>query len=137
MSGIAVITESCLDSNHQACVDVCPVHCIYQLDGSGHALVAANAGGSGIAHRHDADPAAADLFGAAILYVNPDECTGCGACVKPDVCPSGAIYFEDQLPDGRPGARYNARDRYQGHDHTYFSVLSHAIFADGFARGSR
>lgn len=137
MTGVAVITEACIDSNEQACVDVCPVHCIYQLDPAHDALFSEVVAGSAeIAHEHEADPEGAGLFGTAILYVNPDECTGCGACCQPNPCPSGAIYFEDELPDGQPGARYNERDRYKGHDHTYFAILSHAIFADGLSRGS-
>ncbi len=137
MSSVAVITEACLDSNEQACVDVCPVHCIYRLASVHGNLFSEVAAGSGeVAHRHQADPDAAGLFGSAILYVNADECTGCGACCHLDVCPSGAIYLEDRLPDGRPGARYNPRDRYKGHDHTYFAVLSRTIFADGASDGS-
>lgn len=32
MSGIAVITEACIDAKDRACVDVCSVQCIYELD---------------------------------------------------------------------------------------------------------
>jgi NAD-dependent dihydropyrimidine dehydrogenase PreA subunit len=35
--------------------------------------------------------------GARALYINPDECVDCGACEP--VCPGGAIYYEDDLPD--------------------------------------
>ena len=30
------------------------------------------------------------------LYINPDECIDCGACESE--CPTGAIYFENDLP---------------------------------------
>ena len=32
MPGIAVITEACIDVKDRACVDVCPVQCIYEFD---------------------------------------------------------------------------------------------------------
>jgi NAD-dependent dihydropyrimidine dehydrogenase PreA subunit len=35
--------------------------------------------------------------GARALYIQPDECINCGACVP--VCPEEAIYYEDDLPD--------------------------------------
>jgi ferredoxin len=31
-----------------------------------------------------------------MLYINPDECIDCGACVDP--CPVAAIYPEDEVP---------------------------------------
>jgi NAD-dependent dihydropyrimidine dehydrogenase PreA subunit len=35
--------------------------------------------------------------GARSLYIQPDECINCGACVP--VCPEEAIYYEDDLPE--------------------------------------
>ena len=34
MAGIAIITEACIDVKDRACVDVCPVQCIYEFDPS-------------------------------------------------------------------------------------------------------
>ncbi len=31
MAGLAIITEACIDVKDRACVDVCPVQCIYEL----------------------------------------------------------------------------------------------------------
>jgi ferredoxin len=63
--------------------------------------------------------------------VNLDECTSCTACYQPDVCPVGAIYSEEQLPDGSPqGPKYNSTDPNTGHDHTFFVNLSRDVFAD-------
>ncbi len=45
-----IITEPCVNVKDKACVDVCPVDCIY------------------------------DLEGEAQLFINPDECIECGAC---------------------------------------------------------
>jgi NAD-dependent dihydropyrimidine dehydrogenase PreA subunit len=35
--------------------------------------------------------------GARALYIQPDECINCGACVP--ACPVEAIYFEEDLPE--------------------------------------
>jgi NAD-dependent dihydropyrimidine dehydrogenase PreA subunit len=35
--------------------------------------------------------------GARAMYINPEECIDCGACEP--VCPSNAIYYEDELPE--------------------------------------
>jgi NAD-dependent dihydropyrimidine dehydrogenase PreA subunit len=35
--------------------------------------------------------------GGRMLYIHPDECVDCGACEP--VCPVGAIYHEDDVPD--------------------------------------
>jgi ferredoxin len=46
-----VITEPCIDTTDQSCVDVCPVDCIHFEEGADK-----------------------------ILYIDPDECIDCGAC---------------------------------------------------------
>jgi ferredoxin len=63
-----IITETCVDLKDRSCVDVCPVDCI--IDG-------------GTEDR--------------MLYINPDECIDCEACVPE--CPVEAIFHEDNLPD--------------------------------------
>ena len=60
-----VISLGCVDVKDKACVDECPVDCIYEGDRT--------------------------------LYIHPDECVDCGACEP--VCPTEAIYYEDDLPD--------------------------------------
>src|SRR4030088_420825 len=62
-----IITETCVDLKDKSCVDVCPVDCI--IDG-------------GTEDR--------------MLYINPDECIDCGACVDP--CPVAAAAQEDEVP---------------------------------------
>jgi Fe-S-cluster-containing hydrogenase component 2 len=131
VAGVAIITEACLDVKDRACVDVCPVQCIYEYSPSTGLLVAEDEAGSGIAENtHTATPEAIGVFGDSILYVNLDECTSCTACYQPDVCPVGAIYSEDVIPDGTTAARYNAADPNTGHDHRYFVEHSRAVFAD-------
>ena len=48
-----VIAQPCIDVKDIACVDVCPVDCIHPVDGE------------------DVDQ----------LYIDPQECIMCGACV--------------------------------------------------------
>lgn len=132
MAGVAIITEACIDVKDRACVDVCPVQCIYQFDSEKNVLFSEERAGSGVIETtHEPDPDAISIFGDNILYVNLDECTSCTACYQPDVCPVGAIYSEDHLPDGsQTGGKYNASDPHKGHDHTFFVHHSRAVFAD-------
>jgi Fe-S-cluster-containing hydrogenase component 2 len=84
-----------------------------------------------VENSHAANPDAIAVFGDSLLYVNLDECTSCTACYQPDVCPVGAIYPDEHLPDGSPtSAKYNKADPNVGHDHTYFLQLTREVFAD-------
>ena len=113
-------------------MDVCPVQCIYELDAQKNVLFSEDEAGSGVVENtHVPNAEAIAVFGDSILYVNLDECTSCTACYQPDVCPVGAIYSEEHLPDGSPsGAKYNATDPNKGHDHTFFIQHSRDVFAD-------
>ncbi len=131
MAGVAVITEACIGTKDRACVDVCPVQCIYEYQSDSGLLVSEEVAGSGtVENSHTANPDAIAIFGAETLYVNLDECTSCTACYEPDVCPVGAIYSEEHVPDGTEGAKYNKSDPHAGHDHRYFIQLSRDVFAD-------
>ena len=78
-----VIAEPCIDVKDTACVDACPVDCIHPKKG------------------------AADFEESTQLYINPQECIDCGACVP--VCPVSAIFSLDDLPSRWDGfARTNA-----------------------------
>jgi NAD-dependent dihydropyrimidine dehydrogenase PreA subunit len=61
-----VITDPCIGTKDTACVDVCPVDCIHP--------------------RKDE----AEFDTTSMLYIHPDECIDCGACVP--ACPVAAIY---------------------------------------------
>ena len=131
MSGLAIITEACIDVKDRACVDVCPVQCIYEFDPQKNLLFSEAEAGSGeIENTHTPNPASIALFGDSILYVNLDECTSCTACYQPDVCPVGAIYTEEELPNGSTRTKYNSEDPNKGHDHSFFLQLSRDVFAD-------
>jgi Fe-S-cluster-containing hydrogenase component 2 len=131
VSGIAIITEACIDVKDRSCVDVCPVQCIYEYDPAHNVLFSEAEAGSGdveITHQPNAEAIA--LFADAMLYVNTEECTSCTACYQPDVCPVGAIYPEEQVPDGSSPKAYNSADPNKSHDHTFFIQHSQDIFAD-------
>jgi NAD-dependent dihydropyrimidine dehydrogenase PreA subunit len=70
---VYVIAEPCIGTKDTACVDVCPVDCIHP--------------------KKDEEPFAA----AEQLYIEPDECIDCGACVP--ACPVSAIFALDDLPE--------------------------------------
>ncbi|MBI3691740.1 MAG: 4Fe-4S binding protein, partial [Mycolicibacterium aromaticivorans] len=67
-----VITQNCCTD--ASCVPACPVDCIRPVPDS-----------SGV--------------GNQMLYIDPTACVDCGACLQ--VCPVGAIYYSDDLPDGQ------------------------------------
>ncbi len=67
-----VITDRCVGSKSTSCVAVCPVDCIHPL------------------------PEASDFGAHPMLFINPHVCIDCGLCV--DVCPSAAIFLEEDLP---------------------------------------
>lgn len=123
--------QACIDTKDRACVDVCPVQCIYEYDSASNTLFAEDEAGSGVVENTHA-PAHDQVvvFGDTMLYVNTEECTSCTACYQPDVCPVGAIYPEEDVPDGSPGSKYNADDPAAGHDHSFFVGHSRAVFAD-------
>lgn len=131
MSGLAIITEACIEVKDRACVDVCPVQCIYEYDPAKNILFSEDQAGSGeIANTHTPSPEAIGVFVDTLLYVNVDECTACTACYQPDVCPVGAIYTEEQVPDGATKTKYNSSDPHKGHDHSFFITHTRAVFAD-------
>src|SRR5690348_4908324 len=109
MSGVAIITEACIDVKDRACVDVCPVQCIYEYDPATNQLYSEVEAGNGeIENSHQPNADFIGIFGDSILYVNTDECTSCTNCYQPDVCPVGAIYSEDHIPDGATHTKYNS-----------------------------
>jgi ferredoxin len=89
-----VITDPCLDVKDRACVTVCPVQCIYELvDGT---LVGRDQDLAEIVNSHPAHEDLQHLYGDRMLYINPDECTSCDACVSE--CPVDAIYAGEKVP---------------------------------------
>jgi Fe-S-cluster-containing hydrogenase component 2 len=130
MPDVAVITESCIGTKDRACVDVCPVQCIYEYDPVRNVLFSEAEAGSGEIENEHQPTDAIEIFADSILYVNMEECTSCTACYQPDVCPVGAIYSDEHVPDGSGRSHYNSSDPNKGHDHTFFIEQSRAVFAD-------
>ena len=67
-----IIAEPCVNTKDTACAEVCPVDCIHPLKDE------------------------EEYEEAKMLYINPDECIDCGACIPE--CPVDAIFDEDDLP---------------------------------------
>ena len=71
-----IITDPCIDTKDTACVDVCPVDCI---------------------HPRKDEP---EFERTRMLYIHPEECIDCGACVP--ACPVAAIYDSvESTPDSQ------------------------------------
>jgi len=81
-----IIGKKCVSTCDTACVDVCPVDCIHgpiDIDGAGVEVKKLKEEGK--------------LEGLQ-LFINPDECIDCGACVP--ACPPDAVYeSEDDCID--------------------------------------
>ena len=76
-----VITDPCIGTKDSACVDVCPVDCI---------------------HPRKDEP---EFATTSMLYIHPDECIDCGACVP--ACPVAAIY---DSPESTPPSQKDLID---------------------------
>ena len=85
-----IITRLCRDCVDTGCVAVCPVDCIYRYQGS--------------------DPAKFPNQ----LYIHPDECIDCGACVPE--CPVTAIFPEEEVPPNWVSYTVKNRDVFTGDD---------------------
>jgi NAD-dependent dihydropyrimidine dehydrogenase PreA subunit len=68
-----VIAEPCVGTKDTSCADVCPVDCIHPTQGEEH------------------------FETATILYIDPNECIDCDACVE--ACPVDATMSEDDVPE--------------------------------------
>ncbi len=75
-----IIAEPCVGVKDAACVDVCPVDCIYGSE----------------------DESTDQLF------INPEECINCGLCI--DACPVEAIFIEEEVPPPDYGESYVERN---------------------------
>jgi len=72
-----IIAEPCVDTRDRACVKVCPVDCIYEIEAT---------------QFKPGDPGY-----KMTLYIHPSECIDCGAC-EPE-CPVEAIFPESETPE--------------------------------------
>jgi NAD-dependent dihydropyrimidine dehydrogenase PreA subunit len=77
-----VITEPCVGTCDTACVDVCPADCIHGPLPLDAIRDAAAGGGEGVRSLQ--------------LYIDPQSCIDCAACVSE--CPVDAIFHENDVP---------------------------------------
>ncbi len=82
-----VITEPCINTKDTACVNVCPVDCIHPNKSEG------------------------DFEPVAQLYIDPDTCIDCGACVPE--CPVSAIFPEPDVADNMKSFVEKNKDWYK------------------------
>jgi ferredoxin len=85
-----VITDPCINTKDTACVDVCPVDCI---------------------HPRKDEP---EFATTAMLYIHPEECIDCGACVP--ACPVAAIYDSAESTPKSQGSLIEANAIYRSGD---------------------
>src|SRR5919106_2200660 len=85
-----IITDPCVDTKDTACVDVCPVDCIHP--------------------RKDES----EFAQATQLYIHPEECIDCGACVP--ACPVAAIYDSPESTPDSQKALIEANSVYRAGD---------------------
>jgi ferredoxin len=85
-----IITDPCIGTKDTACVDVCPVDCI---------------------HPRKDEP---EFEHMTILYIHPEECIDCGACVP--ACPVSAIYDSIEATPSSQAAFIEANDVYRNGD---------------------
>src|SRR5687767_10488196 len=82
-----VITDPCIGTKDAACVDVCPVDCI---------------------HPRKDEP---EFEQTTMLYIHPEECIDCGACVP--ACPVSAIYDSPEAVPSHQGDLVQANAVYR------------------------
>jgi ferredoxin len=98
-----IITDPCIDTKDHSCVDVCPVDCI---------------------HPRKDEP---EFATASMLYIHPEECIDCGACVP--ACPVAAIY---DSPESTPASQQDliqANTLYRSGDENTFKEAEAIVAA--------
>lgn len=96
-----VICEPCVGAKHRDCIEVCPVDCIH--------------------------PKLEEDQGEVMLFIHPDECIDCGACIP--ACPVSAIFIEEDVPEKWYG--------YIQKNHDYFDLDWAAFQAKWGPNGER
>jgi len=91
-----IIGSKCVSTCDTACVEVCPVDCI-------NGPIDVDGGGSEVA--------TLDNVEGLQLYINPDECIDCGACVPE--CPPDAIFETEEECIEAEGNDESVRKNYE------------------------
>ena len=93
-----IIGRPCVSTCDTACVAVCPVDCIHgpiTVDGAGAEV---------------ADMTKEELVDK-MLYINPEECIDCGACLPE--CPVDAIYEDEEIAIEQDGTDEYVKKNYE------------------------
>jgi len=85
-----IIAEPCVNTTDTACVDVCPVDCIYINDENNPKTEEKGLEVVSNIIMENSEP-------MDTLFIHPEECIDCGAC-EPE-CPVQAIFPEDEVPE--------------------------------------
>jgi len=91
-----IIGNRCVSVCDTGCVDACPVDCIHgpiDVDGSG------------------AEVSTLESLEGMQLYINPDECIDCGACLPE--CPVQAIYESEEDCIEEEGDEFTVKKNYE------------------------
>jgi len=91
-----IIGKKCVSTCDTGCVEVCPVDCI-------HGPIDINGAGGEVE--------TLDSIEGLQLYINPDECIDCGACVSE--CPVDAIYESEEECIGDEGDDKSVKKNYE------------------------
>lgn len=91
-----IIAEPCIGTKDTACVLACPVDCIYEYDAASKKLVVKGKDGM-ITKEVEPNPNLAPADLEKQLFIQPEECIDCNACVDP--CPVDAIFSDYELPE--------------------------------------
>jgi|TARA_B110000971_G_C19581253_1_gene307459 ferredoxin len=97
-----IIGQPCVSTCDTACVAVCPVDCIHgpiDIEGAGAEV---------------ANMSKEELVGK-MLFINPDECIDCGACLPE--CPVDAIYDTEEDAIKKDGT-----DKYVHKNYEFFGL---------------
>ena len=98
-----IITDPCIGTKDAACIDVCPVDCI---------------------HPRKDEP---EFETTTILYIHPEECIDCGACVP--ACPVAAIYDSPESTPESQKAFIEANAVYRAGDADTFAKAESVVKA--------
>ena len=93
-----IIGKPCEGVCDTVCVDVCPVDCIHgpiDIDGMGQ----------------EVQSMSEEQLKGLQLYINPDECIDCGACLPE--CPVNAIYENEDQAIEIEGDDISVRKNYE------------------------
>ena len=97
-----IILTKCVSTCDTACVAVCPVDCIHgpiDVDGAGAEVD---------------DLREKNKLEGLQLYINPDECIDCGACIPE--CPPDAIFEDEEQCIDEEGNAESVKKNYKFFD---------------------